>query len=80
MSYEKLVSPASKQQAEIIESSRREPFDSRHSKNSIPGGIAGAITNALPFLRFTGRDLSRDDIEEAHEKFDGPEDHTDLGP
>jgi hypothetical protein len=66
MSYEIIVSPVLKQQADVIKSSG----DSVHSESSIPGGIAGAITYALPFLRFRSPDdLSQDDAEKVDEKY-----------
>ncbi|XP_006462915.1 hypothetical protein AGABI2DRAFT_119748 [Agaricus bisporus var. bisporus H97] len=69
MLYEMVVSPALKQQADIIRSSG----DSVHSESSkislVPGGIASAISNALPFLRFQ-RDLPQEDVEQVEEKDD----------
>jgi hypothetical protein len=79
MSYEMLVSPALKQQADVIKSSG----DSVHSETSkmslTPGGIAGAITHALPFLKFQSQDdSSQDDVEKVEGKYDEPDESPTL--
>ncbi|XP_006462911.1 hypothetical protein AGABI2DRAFT_119744 [Agaricus bisporus var. bisporus H97] len=72
MLYEMVVSPVLRQQADIIKSSG----DSVHSEFSnislVHGGIASAITNALPFLRFQ-QDQPREDVEQVEDKDDESE-------